>query len=110
MLLPFFFAYPDKPIEVGGTWTYKDTGEEKVDGHTANFEYKLVGTEDLKSKKAHKVTVKFNEDGPEPLKGDGTYWIGEDGRVLKYELNVSGWPVPVVGQIFTAKITGEIVP
>ena len=108
MFLPFYFIYPEKPLVPGGSWTYKDTKEEEVDGHTTDFTYKLEGTEMYKSKKAQKVAVKFNEVGPNPLKGDGTYWLDEEGRVVKFELKVTGWPVPYVGEIFTATISGEI--
>jgi hypothetical protein len=108
MLLPFYLAYPEKPVQVGGSWTYKDEQTDETEAHKAVFEYTLSGTEQLKSKKAQKVNVKFSEVGPSPLKGEGTYWVGEDGRVLKFEFNVSGWTVPVAGMVFTAKISGEL--
>jgi hypothetical protein len=108
MVLPFYFAYPERPVAIGGTWAYKDDKADETDGHVTDFEYKLVGPEAVNSKKAHKVTVKFNEQGPAPLKGTGTYWIGEDGRVLKFDLDVTGWTVPVASQVFKARITGEL--
>jgi hypothetical protein len=108
MLLPFFFSYPEKPLAPGATWKYKDDDADKTDAHMCDFEYKLEGTEMYKSKKAQKVLVKFNEIGPDPLKGSGTYWVNGEGRVVKFELSVTGWTVPVAGQIFTAKINGEL--
>ena len=108
MLIPFYFVYPDKAIEKGATWKYEDEKADETDGHTESIEYKLVGTEKVKDKDATRVDFKITEKGPEPMKGDGAFWVGADGRVLKFEINITGWPVPVASQVFDAKVKGEI--
>jgi hypothetical protein len=109
MLLPFYFSYPGKAVTTDATWSYKDASEDEVDAHKATIDYKVVGVEKIKDKEALKVSVKLAEAGPDPMKADGFYWIGKDGRILKYELNVTHWPVPVAGQTFDAKIKAEIL-
>ena len=109
MFLPFFLAYPDKSVAKDAAWTYKDEQEDEADAHKASVEYKVVGEEKIKDKQAMKVSFTMTEEGPNPMKSSGFFWVAQDGKVLKYELNVTGWPVPVAGSVFDAKITADLV-
>lgn len=106
MFMAFYFCYPTEPVGEGGKWTVQD--ETATDGHKAKFEYTLGGTENVGETATTKVTVAITEDGAEPMKADGTYWVASDGKVMKFELNMKGWPVPVAGQAFSGKIKGTI--
>ncbi|HXH60498.1 MAG TPA: DUF6263 family protein [Fimbriimonadaceae bacterium] len=100
MFLPFMFVYPDKRVDVGDTWTYKDAAEDEMDGHKATIVFKVVDTDTIKEKKVLKIESHLTEDGPDPMKSDGTFWVAEDGTVLKYKFKVTEWPVPVAQQVF----------
>jgi hypothetical protein len=107
MLLPFYLSYPGKAVAKDATWTYKDANEDEVDAHKTSIEYKVVAIEKVKEVDTMKVSVKLTESGPDPMKVDGFYWVAADGRVLKYELNLTNWPVPVAAQSFDAKLKAE---
>ncbi len=106
MLLPFFFTYPGKAVAKDAAWTHAD--EQEIDGHKAKIDYKVVGEEKVKDKDTMKVSVTLTEIGPAPMKGTGHYWIGKDGRMVKFEMDVTEWTVPVAGQTFNAKLKAEI--
>ena len=109
MYLPFFFAYPDKAVEVGDTWKYADKEDEAVDGHRTVVEYKVVVEDKVGKKDALKIEFKLKEEGNAPMTGEGHFWVDRNGIVLKYEMNLESWPVPMVGEAFNAEITGEII-
>ena len=109
MYLPFFMVYPGKTVAVGDTWKYSDKEDEAVAGHRAVIEYKVISEEKVGKQEALKIEFKLKEEGPAPMTGDGHYWINKEGVILKYKMNLSGWPVPMVGQSFDAEISGEIV-
>ena len=109
MYLPFFFAYPDKTVEVGDTWKYADKEDEAVDGHRAVVEYKVVEEDKVSAKDALKIEFKLKEEGDAPMTGDGHFWVERSGVVLKYEMNLESWPVPMAGEAFNAEITGELI-
>jgi len=109
MFLPFFMVYPDKAVAVGDTWKHADKDDEAVDGHTVTVEYKALEVTKAGKADALKVEFKLKEKGPAPMVGDGYFLLGRDGRVLKYKINIEGWPVPIAGTTFNAVITGEIV-
>lgn len=106
MFMPYYFCYPSTGVDDGGTWGFQDTVA--TDGHKAKFEYTLVGSEDMDGAKCKKVKVAISEEGPNPMKADGHYWVSDKGQVAKFEISVTGWPVPVAGQAFDAKIKGKI--
>lgn len=108
MLLPFFFSYPEKAVAKDATWTYADTSDEAMDGHTAKCEYKVVGMDKFRDAEVMKVSVSITETGPTPMKGSGFYWIGKDGKLVKFDIDVTEWTVPVAGQAFNAKLKGEL--
>ena len=109
MYLPFFFAYPDEAVEVCDTWKYADDEDEAVDGHRTVVEYKAVEEDRVGGKDALKIEFVLKEEGDAPMTGDGHFWVDKDGIVLKYEMNLESWPVPIAGQVVSAEITGEII-
>lgn len=109
MFLPFFMVYPDKEVAVGDTWKYSDKEDEAVAGHRAVIEYKVIAEETVGKQAALKVQFKLKEEGPAPMTGEGHYWINKEGVILKYKMNLEGWPVPMAQSTFSAEISGEIV-
>lgn len=97
MLMPFMFVYPDKAVGVGDTWS--DTikaGTEKADT-SMTCEMKAEGMEKVGDVDALKITEKISQKGDAGLNGTGTWWVGKDGKVLKFETKVTGWAVPMAG-------------
>jgi len=106
MFMAFYFCYPTDAVGDGGTWSFQDA--EATGGHKAKFEYTLAGAEDLNGQQVMKVKVVMSEDGSDPMKATGFYWVASDGKIAKFELNIKGWPVPVAGQAFDATIKGTL--
>jgi len=106
MLAPLVFIYPNREVKVGDKWTEKFRPR---DGKDITFDYEVVEQTKVGDADALKIKGKLSEDGP--MKGDTVYWIGKDGTLLKYELDLKGWVVPFAGNDteFDAKIKGEIV-
>ena len=46
------------------------------------------------------------------MSGSEVFWVGKDGAILKYDLDLKNWTVPFAGEPseFDAKIHGEWVP
>lgn len=109
MYLPFFFAYPDKAVEVGDTWKYADKEDEAVDGHRTILEYKVIEEDKVGGKDALKIEFKLKEEGDAPMTGDGHFWVDRNGVVLKFKMNLESWPVPIAGDVVDAEISGEIM-
>jgi hypothetical protein len=106
MLAPAAFVYPDKEVKAGDKWSfkYKPTKEAK----DITMDYEVVEQTKVGDVDALKIKGKLTEDGP--MKGNNIYWIAKDGRMLKFELDLTNWIVPMAGNTeFDAKIKGELV-
>ncbi|MFI5385393.1 MAG: hypothetical protein ACHQ50_04645 [Fimbriimonadales bacterium] len=105
-LAPTTFLYPDKEVKAGDKWSVKfrvgkDTKEIAAD-------YEVVEQTKIGEADALKIKGKLNEDGG--LQSDGVYWLGKDGKVLRFEIDVKNWPVVGAGiPPLDAKIRGELV-
>lgn len=110
MFLPFFIAYPDKSVSVGDTWKYADSEDDKLDGHMAVMDYKVISEEKVGKKDALKIEFNLKEIGSAPMTGKGHFWVDRNGNVLKFKFNLEGWPVPIADdQVFAAEVSGEII-
>jgi hypothetical protein len=103
----YSFGYPDKAIKVGDKWSVevspKSAGAKKMKYDFEAKEISKVGDKD-----AMKIESTQKEEGENGLKSDGTWWIGKDGAVLKFKLDVKNWIVPFAGNgPIDAKITGD---
>lgn len=107
MLVPLAFIYPDKEVKAGDKWSVKYKPAKDAKDMTVDFEVVEVGK--VGDAEALKVKGKVSEDGP--MKADTIYWIGKDGKLLKFDLDVKGWIVPFAGNNIEldAKIKGELV-
>lgn len=106
MLAPVLFVYPNKVVQPGDKWRAKFKPSPTDKEILVDYEVAEVGK--VGAADALKVTAKFSGEGP--FKGDGTYWLSKDGLLLKYELDLKHWTVPLSGQSdFDAKVAGEIV-
>lgn len=106
MLAPFAFAYPDKEVKVGDKWTVKFVPFKDAREMTAAYE--VLEQTKVGEIEALKVKGKLTDAGS-GLVSDGSYWVGKDGKVLKFDLDVKSWVVPMAGAgEFDAKIKGEL--
>lgn len=104
MSAPLFFLYPDKPVNVGDKWTVEYKGTQG-----GNFAYtcEAKAEEKVGEKDALKVQMTVTEDAGDKTSSDGMFWIGKDGKVLKYEIKVKNWIVPMAdGQPVDATLVG----
>lgn len=107
MLTPLVFVYPDKEIKVGDKWTRK--AKPAKDGKDLTMDYEVAETTKVGEVEVMRIKAKLTEDGP--MKGDITYWVAKDGRVMKFEFDLKNWVVPIAAGIpdFDAKGKGELV-
>lgn len=106
MLAPTFFTYPGKEIAAGDKWTETLTVK---DVPKITIDYTVVGTEKLDDKDVLKISAKVKEDKADGLTGDDTFWVGQDGKVQKFELSLHNWVVPMAGSdAVDAKIKGTL--
>lgn len=92
--LVMLFPMPDKELKKGESTTFtlpaqKDAAipERKV---TESFE----GSEDIGGKPANKVKVKVGEVKGEGFTLDGTFWVLNDGTLVKEEASFTNLPIP----------------
>jgi hypothetical protein len=104
MSAPLFLVYPDKPVSVGDKWTLEHKGSE---GGTFTYRCEAKGEEKVGDKEALKVQMTTSEDAGDRTSSDGMYWVGRDGKVLKFEIRIKNWIVPMAdGQPVDATVTG----
>ncbi|HWA84558.1 MAG TPA: hypothetical protein VG820_14035 [Fimbriimonadaceae bacterium] len=106
MVSPFFVVYPNKEVKKGDKWTakLKPSAADKEIG----VEYEVLDEAKVGDADALKVKATFSGEGP--FKASNTYWLSKSGEILKFELDLTSWTVPLAGQSdFDAKVTGEIV-
>jgi hypothetical protein len=107
MLAPFVFVYPDKEVDTGDKWTVEPALTDKS-AIKAMYVYEVKGTEKVKDKEAFKVACKMTtaKDG---LSSTGTWWVTKEGKVLKFELELKNWTVPMAQSTpFDAHVTAEV--
>ncbi len=90
MFAPFFFPFPNKSIEDNATWKFESKEKDQI---PLSIDLTAKGSEaDLL-----KVVTKYAEGEGGVTKADGTWWIGKDNKVQKFELTLHGWIVPMAG-------------
>jgi hypothetical protein len=57
----------------------------------------IEGVEAVGGVDALKVDVKFTEDGEGGVSAKSTWWLNKSGKVLKFEVKVTDWVVPMAG-------------
>lgn len=109
MMAPIMFLYPDKPVQVGDAWKLEFKPRPGSDGAII-YTCEAKAIEKVNEQEAMKVFLKFEEGGPQAMRGDGHFWIVKDGRVIRYEMNVVNWVVPMAGEgtPVNAKLVGNL--
>ncbi len=105
MISPMTFIYPDKEVKVGDKWSAK---YKPKDGKDISVDYEVLEQTKVGEVDVLKIKGKISEDGP--MKGDNVYWVGKDGKLVKFDLSLTAWTVPIAGGPgeIDAKIKGEI--
>jgi hypothetical protein len=104
MSAPIFFLYPDKPVTVGDKWTFEYKGSQ---GGTFAYTCEAKAEEKVGDKEALKVQMTITEDAGDKTSSDGMYWVDKEGRVLKFEIRIKNWIVPMAdGQPVDATVVG----
>lgn len=105
MMAPASFIYPEKEVKVGDKWSAK---YKPKNGKDISLDFEVVEQAKVGDADVLKVKSKMTEDGP--MKSENLYWVGKDGKVLKFELDIKSWVVPLPGAPgdFDAKVKGEL--
>ena len=90
------FIYPDKPVNVGDTWTWSAVGDSKKGTVAITETYKLDSLEKVGTHDTAKVKVSFKEtEGSDPATKEGFAWIDvKDGSLVKSESTWTNLPSP----------------
>lgn len=111
MLSPLTFVYPGKAVDIGDKWSASVKPNKDKDDRQFTWAYEVKGVEKIKEADTLKIAGILSEKGNDPMSGSGTWWIGKDGTVVKFSLDIKGWVVPMAGSTpIDAKMTGEAVP
>ncbi|MDR3689468.1 MAG: hypothetical protein P4L46_08830 [Fimbriimonas sp.] len=95
MLSPIVFVYPEKPVSPGDKWSYVS----KPDGAGVkiNYDFEATKTELVDGVQTIILAMKYKEDGADGATGEGNWWLSRVGRVVKFEVKVKNWVVPIAG-------------
>lgn len=107
MLMPFFFGYPNREVQPGAKWS--ETVKRSADAKAVKFDYEVLERTNVGSREVFKISSKFKEDGANGMTGDDIFWVGKDGAVVKFELKLKNWVIPMIGEdaVATTTIKGE---
>jgi hypothetical protein len=113
MFAPLMFIYPGKEVKAGDKWTTKfKPGAASRDAEgikELTYDYEVVGEEKVGDVDALRVKAKLTEAGP--MRGNNVYWLGRDGKVLKFEADLQKWGVFIGGNAveLDVKLKGDLV-
>lgn len=100
-----FAHLPTTELEKDGKWSAKYPKNDKMELGERTVEGTYLGEEEVGGKKAHKFNTVMKEGG---LSVTMTYWATLDGKVLKFNSEFTGYPVPVAGGEGSGTLTGEV--
>lgn len=108
MLSPMAFVYPEAAVGEGDKWNAEVRPYKGKDDYLLTYAYEVKGIEKVGDVDALRVAAVMTEKGEDAMQGEGTWWIGKNGQVLKFEVKVKNWVVPMAGgEPMEAKITGQ---
>ncbi|MBX3119203.1 MAG: hypothetical protein KF784_09070 [Fimbriimonadaceae bacterium] len=108
MLAPLTFLYTGKPVAKGNAWKTQVKAEEKS-APVVEYNYESLGQEAVNGKDAMKFKVTMKEVADEGVSADGTWWVAKNGVVVKFEMSIKDWLVPMAGdQRMAAKVVGTL--
>jgi hypothetical protein len=90
------FIYPEKPVDVGDTWTWSTAGDSKKGTVALSETYKFDSLEKVGTHDTAKIKVSFKEtEGSDPATKDGFVWIDvKDGSFVKSDSTWTNLPTP----------------
>jgi hypothetical protein len=95
MLSPLVFVYPEKPVVIGDKWNV----EVKPEGAAKklSYSYEAKSKETVEGVNTLIVAMTLKEDGDNAISGTGNYWISKVGKLVKFEVKLTNWVVPMAG-------------
>lgn len=99
MLSPMVFVYPEKAVAIGDKWS----SEVKPSGNGAKltYSYEAKSKEKVDGENTLVIAATFKESGENPVSGNGTWWLSKVGKVVKFEMKLTNWVVPMAGSDVT---------
>jgi len=95
MLAPLLFIYPEKPVAIGDKYTFD--AKPSVKGETITYAYEVKKSDTINGSPTLVIGTKFTEAGADGSTGDGTWWLSKTGKIVKFEIKVKNWVVPMAG-------------
>jgi len=99
MLAPMVFVYPEKAIAIGDKWSVEVTPLDS--GRKLNYSYEAKSRELVDGVNTVIVAAKLKEDGETAISGSGTWWLSKVGKVVKFEMKLHNWIIPMAGNDVT---------
>lgn len=99
MLAPLVFIYPDHPVSVGEKWNIDV--KPKGPGGKLTYAYEAQKKELVEGTNTLVIAVKLTEEGKTPITGTGFWWLSRVGKVVKFEMKLENWIVPMAGSEVT---------
>lgn len=102
-LLMVLFVPPTSEIGEGETYQtdFKEIANEAIPARKVMGTY--VGKVDYKGSSVLKFTLKYTEIGDDAMTADTTFFVKENGSVVRAEVDFKKLPVPVIGQVVDGK-------
>jgi len=99
-------VYPDKPVSVGDSWTYKESGSPVMGTYDNETVYTFRGSERVQGILAKKIQVEYRETSTLlSINSTGAIWVSpEDGSIVKKDLQVSNLTVGSGARMFNLRI------
>ncbi|MCB8932020.1 MAG: hypothetical protein M9921_01780 [Fimbriimonadaceae bacterium] len=108
MLSPMTFVYPEGAVGDGDKWTAEVRPFKGKDDLLLTYAYEVKGVEKVDGADALRVAATLTEKGQDAMSAEGTWWVGKDGGVLKFQMKVTNWVVPMAGgDLMNATMTGK---
>jgi hypothetical protein len=107
MLAPLIFIYPDHPVSEGEKW--KIEVKPKGTAGKLTYAYEAEKRELVEGTNTLVIAVKLTEEGKQPISGTGYWWLSRVGKVVKFDMKLENWIVPMAGSEVTNVIVRGIV-
>jgi len=95
MLSPLVFIYPEKPVSLGDKWSVEV--KPTVTGAKITYDYEAKSKELVDGINTVVVALTLKEAGVDATNGEGFWWLSKVGKVVKFEMRLENWVVPMAG-------------
>ena len=103
--LLFHFIAPKDPVAVGDTYTFEAKADEKASLPGFKYEGKYLGVEQEGGAALYKFSAKYSEAANDSFGANTTFFVRQDGTLVRAESTFRHMPLPQFGAEFDGKAT-----